>query len=81
MKRNKICYNFLNKINYVRKINMDFFSDLIAERIGGKNFGKSDKIYKFELIKRAKAEARLKYPDIKLIDMGVGNRTALPILR
>lgn len=45
---------------------------LIAERLGGINFGKSDKIYKFEKIKRAKAEACLRYPDIPLIDLGVG---------
>lgn len=51
---------------------MDFFEDLIAERLGGKLFGKSTEIYKFEKIKRAKAEATTKYPDIPIIDMGVG---------
>lgn len=51
---------------------MDFFEDLIAERLGGKLFGKSTEIYKFEKIKRAKAEATLKYPDIPIVDMGVG---------
>lgn len=51
---------------------MDFFEDLIAERLGGKQFGKSTEIYKFEKIKRAKAEATAKYPDIPIIDMGVG---------
>lgn len=51
---------------------MDFFETLIAERLGGKNFGKSTEIYKFEKIKRAKAEAKLKFPDIPIIDMGVG---------
>ena len=51
---------------------MDFFEDLIAERLGGKLFGKSTEIYKFEKIKRAKAEATSKYPDIQIIDMGVG---------
>ena len=51
---------------------MDFFEDLIAERIGGKRFGKSTEIYKFEKIKRAKAEATSKYPDTPIIDMGVG---------
>jgi Aspartate/tyrosine/aromatic aminotransferase len=50
----------------------DFFYDKIAERLGGKSFGKSTVIYKFELIKRAKAAARIAHPDIKLIDMGVG---------
>jgi len=51
---------------------VDFFEDLIAERLGGKLFGKSTEIYKFEKIKRAKAEATTKYPDIPIIDMGVG---------
>ncbi|GAG28438.1 unnamed protein product, partial [marine sediment metagenome] len=45
---------------------------LFAERIGGKNFGKENKIYKFEKIKRAKREALKNHPDIQLIDMGVG---------
>ena len=53
-------------------VNVDFFENLIAERLGGKQFGKSTEIYKFEKIKRAKAEARKNYPDIPIIDMGVG---------
>lgn len=51
---------------------MSFFEELIAERLGGKNFGKDTAIYKFEKIKRAKAEAMRKRPDVKIIDMGVG---------
>jgi LL-diaminopimelate aminotransferase len=50
----------------------NFFDDKISERLGGINFGKSTVIYKFELIKRAKAAAKLVHPDINLIDMGVG---------
>jgi LL-diaminopimelate aminotransferase len=50
----------------------NFFDDKISERLGGMNFGKSTVIYKFELIKRAKAAAKLAYPDMNLIDMGVG---------
>lgn len=50
----------------------DFFDDKIAERLGGLSFGKSTAIYKFELIKRAKAEAARANPGAKLIDMGVG---------
>ena len=50
----------------------DFFEDKISERLGGKNFGKSTEIYKFEIIKRAKAAARRAHPGIPLIDMGVG---------
>jgi LL-diaminopimelate aminotransferase len=50
----------------------NFFDDKIAERLGGRNFGKSTAIYKFELIKRAKAEAKKMHPGVDLIDMGVG---------
>jgi len=50
----------------------NFFDDKIAERLGGTSFGKSTVIYKFELIKRAKAAARKAHPGIELIDMGVG---------
>lgn len=45
---------------------------LFAERIGGKAFGQSNEIYKFEKIKRAKAAARKARPDIELLDFGVG---------
>jgi LL-diaminopimelate aminotransferase len=50
----------------------NFFENKISDRLGGINFGKSTVIYKFELIKRAKAAAKLAHPDMKLIDMGVG---------
>ena len=49
-----------------------FIQNLFAERIGGKNYGKDNKIYKFEKIKRAKREAMTKNPGISLIDFGVG---------
>ena len=45
---------------------------VVAERLGGKQFGKSTAIYKFEKIKRAKEEAMRNHPDIPIIDMGVG---------
>lgn len=51
---------------------MDFFTDKIADRLGGVNFGNKTEVYKFELIKRAKALAQKEHPDLKLIDMGVG---------
>jgi LL-diaminopimelate aminotransferase len=50
----------------------NFFDDKISERLGGVNFGKSTVIYKFELIKRAKAAAKKTHPELTLIDMGVG---------
>jgi LL-diaminopimelate aminotransferase len=51
---------------------MNFYDDKISERLGGINFGKSTEIYKFELIKRAKAAAKKEFPHLPLIDMGVG---------
>jgi LL-diaminopimelate aminotransferase len=50
----------------------NFFDDKISDRLGGTNFGKSTAIYKFELIKRAKAAAKIAHPGLELIDMGVG---------
>ena len=50
----------------------NFFDDKISERLGGVNFGRSTVIYKFELIKRAKAAAKKTHPESGLIDMGVG---------
>jgi LL-diaminopimelate aminotransferase len=49
-----------------------YIQNLFAERIGGKDFGKDDIIYKFEKIKRAKKSAKMRFPDVELIDMGVG---------
>ncbi len=43
-----------------------------ADRIGGADYGKDTAIYKFEKIKRAKAAAKKDFPDMELIDMGVG---------
>jgi LL-diaminopimelate aminotransferase len=51
---------------------ISFFDNKISERLGGINFGKSTAIYKFELIKRAKAAAKLAHPEVNLIDMGIG---------
>lgn len=49
-----------------------YLQGLFAERIGGKQYGKSTEIYKFEKIKRAKRAAKEAHPDVELIDMGVG---------
>lgn len=51
---------------------MKLTDNLIAERLGGKNFGKEEKIYKFEKIKRAKRAVIKENPDKQLIDLGVG---------
>ncbi|MBO6103155.1 MAG: LL-diaminopimelate aminotransferase [Opitutales bacterium] len=49
-----------------------FLQKSFAERIGGANYGKSNEIYKFERIKRAKRAAVAANPGKTLIDMGVG---------
>ncbi|MBY9076988.1 LL-diaminopimelate aminotransferase [Paenibacillus sp. HN-1] len=49
-----------------------YIQNNFADRIGGANYGKDTNIYKFEKIKRAKASAKKDFPDIELIDMGVG---------
>lgn len=56
---------------------------LFAERIGGVGFGRSDQIYKFEKIKRAKTAARKEHPDIEFLDFGVGepDQMAPPLIR
>src|ERR1700761_236135 len=54
-----------------------FIQNLIADRIGGKTYGKSTEIYKFEKIKRAKRAALDANPGAELIDMGVGEPDAM----
>ncbi len=50
----------------------NYIQELFAGRIGGNQYGKGTAIYKFEKIKRAKAEARARRPDVTLLDFGVG---------
>jgi LL-diaminopimelate aminotransferase len=49
-----------------------YIQSLFAGRIGGPRFGKEQKIYKFEKIKRAKRAALAAHPGMELIDFGVG---------
>ena len=49
-----------------------YIQNLFAERIGGAQYGKSQAIYKFEKIKRAKRAAMAAHPDQEIIDLGVG---------
>lgn len=55
-----------------RPMSDTYLQSLFAERIGGKLYGKSTEIYKFEKIKRAKRAALAANPGVELIDMGVG---------
>jgi len=49
-----------------------YIQNLFAERIGGKQYGKTTAIYKFEKIKRAKRAAMAARPGGEIIDLGVG---------
>ena len=49
-----------------------YIQNLFAERIGGSQYGKSQAIYKFEKIKRAKRAAMTAHPGAEIIDLGVG---------
>ncbi|PWU11194.1 MAG: aspartate aminotransferase [Verrucomicrobia bacterium] len=49
-----------------------YIQSLFAERIGGRNYGKSQAIYKFEKIKRARRAAQAAHPEVELLDFGVG---------
>jgi LL-diaminopimelate aminotransferase len=60
-----------------------WFQSLFAERIGGSNYGKSNKIYKFEKIKRAKRAALAAHPERRLLDFGIGENDDMadPLVR
>ncbi len=60
-----------------------WFQSLFADRIGGVKYGKSDKIYKFEKIKRAKRAALAAHPERQLLDFGIGENDDLadPLVR
>ncbi|MBI1916148.1 MAG: LL-diaminopimelate aminotransferase [Planctomycetes bacterium] len=60
-----------------------WFQSQFAERIGGVNYGKSNKIYKFEKIKRAKRAALAAHPERKLLDFGIGENDDMadPLVR
>src|SRR5580704_13711775 len=60
-----------------------WFQSLYAERLGGVNYGKSNKIYKFEKIKRAKRSALAANPERRLLDFGIGENDDMadPLVR
>jgi len=49
-----------------------YIQGLFAERIGGRQYGKTGAIYKFEKIKRAKRAAMEAHPGREIIDLGIG---------
>src|ERR1700760_70701 len=58
-----------------------YIQNLFAERIGGRQYGKSTAIYKFEKIKRAKRAALAANPGAEIIDMGVGEPDEMAFVR
>ena len=60
-----------------------WFQSLFAERIGGANYGKTGKIYKFEKIKRAKRATLAAHPERRLLDFGIGENDDMadPLVR
>jgi LL-diaminopimelate aminotransferase len=60
-----------------------WFQSLFADRIGGADYGKDTKIYKFEKIKRAKRAALAAHPERKLLDFGIGENDEMadPVVR
>ncbi len=60
-----------------------WFQSLFAERVGGVNYGKSNTIYKFEKIKRAKRAALAAHPERQLLDFGIGENDDMadPLVR
>lgn len=63
--------------------NDPWFQSLFADRIGGANYGKDTKIYKFEKIKRAKRAALAAHPERALLDFGIGENDEMadPVVR
>ncbi|MGL5328447.1 MAG: LL-diaminopimelate aminotransferase [Peptostreptococcaceae bacterium] len=52
---------------------MKFWDNLVSDRLGGSSFfHESKELYKFEKIKKLTKQVTAKYPNIKLIDLGVG---------
>ena len=49
-----------------------YIQNLFAERIGGKNYGKSTAIYKFEKIKQTRIATLKANPGAEIIDVGIG---------
>ncbi|MEP6664211.1 MAG: LL-diaminopimelate aminotransferase [Verrucomicrobiota bacterium] len=49
-----------------------YIQNLFAERIGGKNYGKSTAIYKFEKIKQTRMATLRANPGAEIIDIGIG---------
>lgn len=50
----------------------NYIQNLFAERIGGKNYGKSTAIYKFEKIKQTRIATLKANPGAEIIDVGIG---------
>ncbi len=58
--------------NFVEVMTESYIQNLFAARIGGREYGKSGTIYKFEKIKRARRAALAAHPGEEIIDLGIG---------
>lgn len=58
-------------------MSIPYFQENFAERIGGRHYGQSTEIYKFEKIKRAKRQAIKDFPDRPLLDFGIGENDSV----
>jgi len=64
-------------VGYTENMSDPYFQSLFAERIGGVQYGKTNEVYKFEKIKRAKRQAIKDFPDRPLLDFGIGENDAM----
>lgn len=51
---------------------MDFLDSIVSSRLGGSNFFNENRMFKFEKLKKMRDELKIKYPNVPIIDMGVG---------
>ncbi len=59
-------------MGFVEVMPESYIQNLFAERIGGRQYGKSGATYKFEKIKRAKRAAMAAHPRTEILDLGIG---------
>ncbi|MDR2737693.1 MAG: aminotransferase class I/II-fold pyridoxal phosphate-dependent enzyme [Puniceicoccales bacterium] len=57
----------------------EFAKRFFSTRIGGGSFGDDKRVYKFEKIKRAKRRISEKFPNLVLVDMGVGEPDGMAV--
>ena len=51
---------------------MNFIDNIVSNRLGGNKFFNESRVFKFEKLKMIRDDLKAKNPNIKIIDMGVG---------